>query len=181
MRKSLNHFLCLKCKKQAHMANKISALLLWASFGLFTASSLFSWATFFSFFHFECRFCWLSSVIMPNICCLVESGSKEGTPTTRWDRIPFRLTFGKHIRCDWQWTLLQLRKDRGAVFVADHPLSPHKRGGEPPLPSPCWEDGKNCNILAESMLTGLASRDERSPLCCYAARESGGSVAISHK
>ena len=52
MRKSLNHFLCLKCKKQAHMANKISALLLWASFGLFTASSLFSWATFFSFFYF---------------------------------------------------------------------------------------------------------------------------------
>lgn len=98
-----------------HLANKISTLILWLprAFNGFYFSST-------SIFCLECSFCWLSRIIMPHIWCSVESGRPA-----RWERIPSRPTFGKHIHCDWQQHFLLPEEDTG--LLTTHSASTHKK------------------------------------------------------
>lgn len=160
----------LKASKQVHLANKISTLILrlpWAFNGFYFSST--------SIFGLECSFCWLSRIIMPHICCSVESGRPAC-----WERIPSRPTFGKHIHCDWQQRFLLPEEDTG--LLTTHSASTHKKKSRCCLLMLIarlrrW-GGKNALSLPRQCLT---LSDERSLLCCHTAREKRGSIAISQR
>lgn len=83
-----------------------------------------------------------------------------------------------NIHCDCQ----RHKKDRGAVFVADHPLSLQTQDREPPQPHHVERDrGKKCGFPAESMWTKRTPRDQRWWLRYHTATESGGSTAGSQR